>query len=145
MRLTRLLAASLVLVLSLLVLDEGVANSDKKPPARDRSKAWELATHVVAGKVASLEQLDAEGKSDSSGAHFTLTLTVSQILKGSGPRKGDKMKLDGLRSGAKRQKLVPKVNDVVEAYLRKREDKYVLLVPNGFTRRAAGATNEEKK
>src|SRR5262249_38986923 len=132
------------LVLAFVAAEPGEA-ADKKAPPRERSKAWELATHVVVGKVTALERLSAAGESSSDGPRFSLSLTVSRPLKGKGPRRGQQMTLGGWQEGKEKQRFLPRVNDQVEAYLRQRGDSYALLVPDGFSAAQSPPKKKAKK
>jgi hypothetical protein len=131
----------------------GKSLHDRVDPKLQRTKEWELATHVVSIAVAKFEHADREGKVVSAaGERFFVELSVRKVLKGKGVAKGDLLRLDGWQRGERAQRYIPKKWGF--AFLRKKragvpaqtnvdpskKAGFALLVPNGFYQ-----PEEEKK
>jgi hypothetical protein len=137
-------------LLALLVTSAHLNGDDVVGPKKERSKVWELSTHVLEGKVIVVRHLTTEGKevtttkdtSSSRAARFALTLSISKVLKGKGPVKGSKLSLQGWITGKQKQDFVPKKGDEVTTYLKLKGKKYEPLFPGGFNIRG-GAPEEE--
>jgi hypothetical protein len=98
-----------------------------------RTIEWDLAASVVLGTVKTLQRLDQTGKAASQGPRFVVTMNVAKVLKGTGVKTGDTLRLEGWATGSKRQLYIPPASESVWAFLKKGANgRHDLLVPSGF-------------
>jgi hypothetical protein len=98
-----------------------------------RTIEWDLAASVVLGTVKTLQRMDQKGKAASQGSRFVVTMNVARVLKGTGVKSGDTLRLEGWATGSKRQLYIPPASESVWAFLKKGANgRHDLLVPSGF-------------
>ena len=111
--------------------------------APHRKIEWELSTSVVEGRITSFQRIDDEGKDASAGPRFVVMLSVAKVLKGTGVKNGQTLRLEGWVIGKKRQFHMPAVSTQVVAFLKKtRNGGHDLLYPSGFL--SARSTNTKQ-
>jgi hypothetical protein len=140
MRSSRLALGALI-VCALIVPITALAYDQVRPPL-DRRAEYKQASDVVEGQVKSLQRLDSEGKSASTGPRFRLDLAVLVVHKSKEkgkPSKGDTLSVRGWAEGKEKQTWVPKEKDEVLAFLKRHKDgTYEPIRPTGFEARASG-------
>jgi hypothetical protein len=139
------LCAVVVAVLALPISNWAAA--DKSVPL-NRTKAYEVASHVVEGQVKSLQRIDRDGNPASSGPRFSLELEVSKVhktLQKEPVPSGNTVSVLGWVTG-KQKTYLPKEKEEVLAFLkRKKNGGYEALEQDGVKPLRKSAKMKKKK
>jgi hypothetical protein len=134
------------LVVGALVLPLSVLAFDRVEPPLNKTKAYEVASHVVEGEVKTMRRLDRAGQSDSAGPRFRLDLAVSKVhktLKTEALKKGKTVSVQGWAEGDEKQSFVPREKEEVVAFLkRKKSGTYEAVEKVGFKARGGSRSLE---